>query len=1240
MKKTKKCKKNLKASRYRRLRNRWLSFNFFKRWTTVGITLLITYTLIGFFAVPAIVKSVLTTQLTQQLGRVVSIEKVYWNPFSLVFELEKFNILDAKKEKVTFSLDRLHFNLETASLYKWSLVVKQVEIDHPQLNIRRVGMKSFSFDDIIKLIQEKVEAAQSTPKVENEEPSFLSKLRFEIADIAIHRGMFFFNDEFAMKNHSLTDFEFVIPSISNFKNEIDEYIQPQISGKINGSAFGGESHLKPFKATRESVAQLKFKDLDLSFLTKYLPEFVNLELVSCLVDSDLSLIFEVDKSAKPYLSLQGGFSIRKVDISLASDSIFGSKHESIFRLDRFTMDFGTANLLAQQVSVKKIEIIKPYVNIRRHTTGLFNVQNSWDEKLLAVFMAELELAEKKVSESKITLDLKIEHFVISGGILRFTDSHDARNFKSTVDKFDSSMHNFSTINAQPAVLELSLNGSNGLNIQSNAKLYFSAKKAEIQVNIAGVDLTHYAPYYQPFLNVKLNSGILSLTSNLTVSVQDQLDLILSDSHLGLSNFLLSGATGNDLVAFPKINVKLKNFSLKNKTIALSSIEVEGGGVNLIRSKDAEFNLAKVVKLDKLEAFIKESTKNKSKPKLTKKTQPTEMFNFSIEKIRLNSFGFAFVDQALKEESDLVIFPINMAIDHISSDKTQPIDLKLHLMVNKNSEVKLEAKLFADQQKISADLEVNHLHLPLLNPYLAEVSKLNIPEGMLHVNSKLNIDYSDFKKPKVETTSTCSIDQFGLKVSESTHRLVSGKQIKVSDIKLSNSPLKVEIRKVLLDQVSSTVILEANNQPLVETAPQKEKTETKPKAAKSLTKTIEQYINIVKSYNLSIAETEAKDGSFYFKDSTVKPNYEIKVIKTDLVLSRIATKEAKACSFKMTANTDDRSELQITGVVNPFKQPFSMAFTANASVDDLSRFTPYSGKYVGYEINKGKSKLALDYKIENNIITASNDVFINQFSFGNDVDSDEATSLPVRFALAIITDKHGNLELKLPVSGDLNDPDFSISGAIITVTKNILTNIVTAPFSFLSSLYGGTEDIKTVNYRSGSSELTEPELKKIEVLTKILQDRPGLKVEITAYASKDVDYPAILENKLTKLIQECWYIQLSESDQMKIQPNGIKVDVSKTEQYFEMVEQAYEVADFEKERNFLNMIKSQTLEFMLAKLKAHLKVAEQELYNLAVDRGQVINGYLLSKGITPSVIFLTEPKLNDSETKTSATINLK
>ena len=98
-------------------------------------------------------------------------------------------------------------------------------------------------------------------------------------------------------------------------------------------------------------------------------------------------------------------------------------------------------------------------------------------------------------------------------------------------------------------------------------------------------------------------------------------------------------------------------------------------------------------------------------------------------------------------------------------------------------------------------------------------------------------------------------------------------------------------------------------------------------------------------------------------------------------------------------------------------------------------------------------MTVKYLIENRKLAAENNVRLDQLTFGEKVESPTATQLPVLLAVSLLKDRHGVIDIDLPISGSLDDPQFSVGGLIVRVIVNLLTKIITAPFSALASAFG-------------------------------------------------------------------------------------------------------------------------------------------------------------------------------------------
>jgi hypothetical protein len=177
--------------------------------------------------------------------------------------------------------------------------------------------------------------------------------------------------------------------------------------------------------------------------------------------------------------------------------------------------------------------------------------------------------------------------------------------------------------------------------------------------------------------------------------------------------------------------------------------------------------------------------------------------------------------------------------------------------------------------------------------------------------------------------------------------------------------------------------------------------------------------------------------------------------------------------------------------------------------DLTPLDPYAGKHLGYGLQKGKLDLDLAYKVQDRALQSGNVARFDQFTLGDATNSPDATSIPVRLALALLKDRDGVILIDVPIEGRTDDPEFKLGRVIWRTVLNVLVKVATSPFSALASLVGGSkEDISLVEFTPGEARLDEAALKRIDLLAKSLAQRPGLSLELEASADADVDGAAI------------------------------------------------------------------------------------------------------------------------------------
>jgi hypothetical protein len=201
---------------------------------------------------------------------------------------------------------------------------------------------------------------------------------------------------------------------------------------------------------------------------------------------------------------------------------------------------------------------------------------------------------------------------------------------------------------------------------------------------------------------------------------------------------------------------------------------------------------------------------------------------------------------------------------------------------------------------------------------------------------------------------------------------------------------------------------------------------------------------------------------------------------------------------------NHAPVRITGQINPLIENPYLDLNLNISDIELSPFSPYSGKYIGYILEKGKLTFNVAYLVENQRLEATNSIAMSISSrWVIRWTARTRSACPSSWPLPCLKDREGNIELDLPVSGSLDDPEFKIGKVVLTVLKNLIVKIVTSPFAALGALAGGGEELSYLDFDAGISEISQENAEKMDKLAKILFERPGLKLDIQGAADAGI-----------------------------------------------------------------------------------------------------------------------------------------
>ncbi len=380
--------------------------------------------------------------------------------------------------------------------------------------------------------------------------------------------------------------------------------------------------------------------------------------------------------------------------------------------------------------------------------------------------------------------------------------------------------------------------------------------------------------------------------------------------------------------------------------------------------------------------------------------------------------------------------------------------------------------------------------------------------------------------------------------------------------------------------------------------------------------------------IRIGKLSLQGGRVRFTDNFIKPNYTANLMDIGGVVSGLSSDPASRATVDLRGAVNS-APLTVTGSINPLKGDLIMDLQGKVRDMELAQLSPYSGRYVGYGIEKGKLSFDVAYKVENRQLTAENRLILDQLTFGDKVDSPDAASLPVHLAVALLRDRNGVIDLNLPIAGSLDDPQFSMGAIIVKAIVNVITKAVTAPFALLGSLFGGGEELSWLEFDPGRAVIPAAGEEKLKTLARALADRPALKLEITAHTGTEAEIEGLKRAAIERKVRALKRKNLVARGQPV--PEG-RVEI-KPEEYPALLSRVYKDEDFPKPRNLIGLQKDLPVAEMEKLMIANAKVDADDLVALGNRRAQAVKEWLLKNGQIPGErIFILATKTGAAEAK--------
>ncbi|MCB1984276.1 MAG: DUF748 domain-containing protein [Burkholderiales bacterium] len=572
----------------------------------------------------------------------------------------------------------------------------------------------------------------------------------------------------------------------------------------------------------------------------------------------------------------------------------------------------------------------------------------------------------------------------------------------------------------------------------------------------------------------------------------------------------------------------------------------------------------------------------------------------VKQFRLNDAAIRYADLALADVAPMIISPLDLTVENIDVSGVSPLDLKLSAQVNQRGILEVSGLLAWSPLVTDLNLNLKAIDLVSLQGWAGDAFNVLLTSGDISFQGTVKADGEPLK---VAVNGEGQLGNFNILDQKRSRDLLRWKNLDINGLDFVNDPLNINIDTVKLGNLFARVVLLPNGELNLKQIVRQDEMVSVEEVEDAVDKKAES-----EPMPLIIGKIILQQGNVDFHDRFIKPNYHANL--TDLAGQIGPIHSKRSGSIDIKGAIDRTAPLEIRGSIEPFGPDLLLDIVAKAREIDLPPFSPYSGKYVGYAIEKGKLSVDVHYHVEQGALTAENNVFLDQFTLGERVESEEAVSVPLELAIALLKNRKGEIDIHLPVKGSIDDPQFSLGSIILDAFINLITRAVTAPFALLGSMLGDGEELSEITFSPGSAVIEAEAESRLQSLSEVLKDRPALRLEIAGHVDRVEDHEGLKHVILNRQVKA----QKLTADAKKGKTGGSLADVKLTpDEYSEYLETVYKAADFEKPTNFLGLTKSLPDAEMEQLLLAHIEVSDDDMQDLAEDRAVAAQNWLLEKG---------------------------
>ncbi|SFD55222.1 Uncharacterized protein involved in outer membrane biogenesis [Paracidovorax konjaci] len=1228
-----------------RFGNPWL------RWLARGVALVLLAWAVAWLTVPTLVRMGIEHWSLSQWGRSVQVGRVEFKPWTLELAVNDLSVAAALPEAPPLlEIRRIYIDMELQSLVRLGPVLDAVEVDAPRLRITREEGGRYDIDDLLQRW-----AGRSVPQ---DKDAGSSGARFALYNLVLRNGAVDFSDRATGQSHTLDALELGIPFLSNLPADREVTVTPRLAFTLNGSAFDSGAQATPFAADRHTRAQLRIQGLDLSPLHAYWPSGVPLRLRTGRLDAALEFDF-MQAEDKPSLTVTG-------NARLADVQMEGPPGAAPVAFDALEVRAASVRPLQRVVHLSSVEWAAPRLEVRRDAQGRLVWPGASRDG------AATQPAEPPASTQP--WQVMIDRVTVQKGRIAWRD--------------EAAMHpvalEWNDVLAQASSVAWPWAGGVPFALQARMARQDAVPSAvgrgptlraagtawpdrgQVAASVRGVPLSAFGAYAAAALAPQVDA-VLDADAGFAWN-QRTGATVAKVAHLSADGVAVAcpspercaapkAAGGTNPEAMPasawaqaqRLQIEDAWIDLTARSVSVARLAAQAPRLRAERSADGRWMF---------DRWVASSFGSADPPTGAGGRESGAPWTVRLADVSVNDGALAFRDAvpAVPVElqmSAIAVHARQLAFPPVPSGK-QPFPMPLTVSAQVGAGRREPGRLAYDGTlsmapfSVQGRLTAQRLPLHALEPYVAPW--LNVHVVRAEAGFEGDVQYADaaagatasvrgnaaLDEVRVRAASVPALGAESSAVVERGEELLRWRNLAFQGVQVDMAPgrpVSVDVRETALRDFFARIVLQKsgrlNLQDLI-------RDRGEPSAAATPSAEPPRPAAVVRFGPVAVSA-----GAVRFTDYFIEPNYSADLSELAGRLSAFSSEPIpggtapEMAELELKGRVQGTASLDISGRLNPLAKPLALDVQGRVRDLELPPLSPYAVKYAGHGIERGKLSMDVGYKVlPGGQLTATNRLVLNQLAFGEPVQGAPA-SLPVRLAVALLADSNGVIDLDLPISGSLNDPQFSLGPVILRAIGSMVLKAVASPFSLLANAFGGSSaEQGTVAFAPGSALLDSAAREGLGKVARTLRDRPTLQLTVTGHAYAEGEEDGWKRERLAAQVALLQQRRQASSAAPSGALPSARSAASDPLPYPEALKELYRRSDIAKPRNLLGLPRDLPVPEMEALLLSQMKVPAAAARDLAQARAVAVRDHLAGLGLPMERLFVGAPRVDTARGETA------